>query len=330
MGVSADVPLGGGPVGAVAWLAPRRVLALQEDQGRQRLLAIDLDTRRVVARRALGGSVETIARSPSELLLLVAPADTTGPARLVVADERGAARSVRLGRVLAGLKLVADSGAGHAFDHRTPGLAVDPARRRAFVVTRSLVAEVDLATLAVSYHALARPASFARLGNRVEPVAGAKRMTGFWREARWLGGGLVAVSGTDSEADRRGARSRPAGLLVVDTRSWRVQTLDPGATHFQVAGALLLATGSSWDSTSPGPSGGIGLVGYGFDGRTRFALFEGLETWVGEIYAGRAYVSVRRRDGGLEPLRIVEVASGRVVGERSLPLPRLLDGVASS
>lgn len=329
--VSADVPLGGQPVGAVAWLTPRRVLAVQEDLGSQRLLAIDLDTRRVTARRALGGSVEAIARTPSELLLLVAPADTIGPARLVVVDGRGAVRSVRLRRLLAGQKLVAGSGVGHAFDHRTPGLAADPAGRRAFVVSRSLVAEVDLATLAVSDHVLSRPASFAtRLGNGVEPVARTKRTTGFWRQARWLGGGFVAVSGTDSEADGRGARSRPAGLLVVDTRSRRVQTIDPGATHFELAGDLLLATGSTWDSTTPGPRGAIGLVGYGLDGRKRFALFDGLQASVSEVYAGRAYVSVHRRDGGLEPLRIVELASGRVIGERSLPLPRLLDGVAAS
>jgi hypothetical protein len=192
----------------------------------------------------------------------------------------------------------------HAVDHRSPGLAVDPEGRRAFVVAPRVVAKVDLASLRVSYH---------ELGSR-EPAAVAKTSTGFWRRAQWLGGGLLAVSGSDSTS----MRTQPAGLLVVDTRTWRVRTLDRGASAFVLEGGLLLATGSG------------GFAGYDLDGAKRFALFDGLQAFVAEVYRGRAYVWVTRAGGPQEPLRIVDLASGQVVGERGAPLPRLLDGIAGS
>lgn len=298
MRVSANVPLSGDPVGALAWPAPGRLLALQEDSGTQVLLAVDLETRRMTARRRLGGAVETLARTPNGLVLLVAPAGAIGPARLVVADSRAAVRSLVLTRMVAGLKVLGT--ARHAVDHRSPGLAVDPEGRRAFVVAPRLVAEVDLTSLAVAYH---------ELGSR-EPAALTKTTTGFWRRAQWLGGGLLAVSGSDSES----IRTRPAGLLVVDTRSWRVRTLDRDASHFVREGDLLLATGS------------VGLTAYGLDGAKRFAVFDGIQAFVAEVYDGRAYVWVR----GQEPLRIVDLMSGDVVGERRALLPHLLDGIAGS
>jgi hypothetical protein len=310
MRVSAEIPLRGGAIGALAWLAPRRILAVQEDSGMQSLLVVDLDRRRVVARKALGDSVETLARSPRALLLLLAPAGAIGPARLVVADARGALRSVRLGRILAGLKLL--SGEPHSVDHRAPGLAVDPRGRRAYVAGPGLVAEVDLARLSVRYHALA--------GLR-EPAARSKTATGYVRRAQWLGGRL-AVSGSDSEAPR----IRPAGLALVDTRTWHVRSVDRAASDFVVAGNLLLATGSSWGASVSGPATSIGLVGYGLDGNRRFALFEGSVVGVIEVAGGRAFVYVT----GQEPLQVVDLARGQSIGSRRGPLPRLLDADASS
>src|SRR5687768_8556340 len=58
MRVTGNVPLAGGSVGAAAWLARGRVLAVQEAAaGGQQLVAIDVAARRVVSRRPLGGSV---------------------------------------------------------------------------------------------------------------------------------------------------------------------------------------------------------------------------------------------------------------------------------
>jgi hypothetical protein len=288
MQVAADIELAGGPVGALAWLAPGRLLALQEVGGeRQQLLAVDVARRRVTARRLLGGSVLSVARTPRELVLLVARANAIGPARLAVADPRGRVRSVGLKRILAGSKLV--DAAEHRLQRRIPGLAVDPQGRRAFLVDPSIVAEIDLVSLKVAYHAPKR-----------QLTARTKSSSGPFRSARWLGGGLLAVSGSDDD--------RPAGLLLVDTRSWTMRTVDPGASSFVVAGKLLLAMGSD------------GLAAYTHDGETQFRLFEGEQAWVARVHDGLAFVGTR------EKLRIVDLAAGRVIGERADPLPELLVG----
>ena len=322
--VTASVRLSGGPIGALAWLTRGRMLALEEVAGeRQRLVVVDLATKRVLARRPLGGSVLLLGRTPQELVMLLSPAQAIGAARIAVADRQGRVRFVRLERILAGSKLLG-TGSDHRVDSRLPGLAVDPQGRRAFVVAQGLAAEVDLRTLAVSYHSLERPPSLlSRLWNWLEPVAHAKQVSGYHRKARWLGSDLIAVSGTDTE----NGRYQPAGLLVIDTRSWSVRTIDRGAMGFEVAGDALLATGGSWDAASQ-RNVGIGVASYGIEGEKRFQLFDGQQTWVALVYGGRAYVGYVGT-AAQEPLRIVELATGRVVGMRQQPLPWLLLGAGS-
>lgn len=316
--VTADVPVDNGAIGALAWLAPGRVLALQEISGeRQLLLAVDLGKRRVAARHALGGSVQRLARTAQELVMLLAPARAIGPARIAVADRRGMIRYVRLERLLAGSRLLG-TGSEHRVASKLPGLAVDPESRRAFVVNESVAAEVDLGSLAVSYHTLTRKASFfSRLRTWLEPAAAAKQVSGHVREARWLGGNFLAVSGTDTEQ----SRSHPAGLVLADTRSWTVRAIDSGATSFEVAGNVLLATGESWDAATERASG-IGLAAYGLDGEKRFQLLDGQQTWLAQVYGGRAYAGI----AGQETLRVIDLATGTVVATRQQPLPWLLLG----
>jgi hypothetical protein len=111
MRITANVRLGGGPLGALAWLEPERMLALEEVDGeRQRLLAIDLPTGRVAASRLLDGSVQQLGRTAQELIMLIAPARAIGTARLAVADTSGAVRFVRLARIVAGSKLLGTGG----------------------------------------------------------------------------------------------------------------------------------------------------------------------------------------------------------------------------
>jgi hypothetical protein len=62
----------------------------------------------------------------------------------------------------------------------------------------------------------------------------------------------------------------------------------------------------------------------------RFHLFDGGVAWVQQVWNGRAYVGVVRPGGTQEPLRVIDLATGRVVGERRQPLPWLLLGAASS
>jgi hypothetical protein len=323
MRVTANVRVDGGAIGALAWLAPGTLLAVQEIVGeRQRLLAVDLVKRRVTTRTSLGGSVQGLARTGQELVMLLAPAQAIGVARIAVADRRGAVRFVRLERIFAGSKLLG-TGSNHRVDSQLPGLAVDPEGRRAFVVAKDLAAEIDLRTRAVSYHTLQRKASFlSRLWNWLEPAAAAKQVSGYWREARWLGGGLLAVSGTDTEQ----GKMQPSGLRVADTSGWSVRLIDRSAMSFEVAGDVLLAMGGSWDASTERTTG-IGLVAYGFDGGKRFQLFEGQQVWLALVYGGRAYVGISGQ--GAEPLRIVDLVSGSVVGTRQPSLPWLLLGPGS-
>lgn len=323
MRVTANVRVDGGPIGALAWLAPRTLLAVQEITGeRQRLLAVDLVKRRVTTRKSLRGSVQQLARTGQELVLLLGPAKSIGVARIAVAHRRGAVRFVRLERIFAGSKLLG-TGSDHRVDSRLPGLALDPEGHRAFVVGKRLVAEVNLRTLAVSYHTLRRKASFlSRLWNWLEPAAAAKQVSGYWREARWLGGGLIAVSGADTEQ----RLMQPAGLLVADSRGWSVRMIDRSATSFDVAGDVLLAMGGSWDAPTNRTTG-IGLVVYGFDGGQRFQLFDGRQVWLALVYGGRAYVGISGQEAA--PLRIVDLVTGQVVGTRQQALPSLLLGPGS-
>jgi hypothetical protein len=239
-----------------------------------------------------------------------------------VADPGGAVRAVRLGRVRAGSRLVDRS--SFRTRQRLPGLAVDAAGRRAFVVEHGRVADIDLDSLTVTHHDLVQPASAARRPrHRPERAVHAKAADGRTRFAQWLGGGLLAAAGADEERDG----IRPAGLILVDTRTWTARTIERGATDFVVAGDLLLATGTGDPSTG---ARGIGLAAYGFDGRERFRLFAGSEAGVHQVYGGRAYVGITRPDGRRAPLRVVDLGSGRVVGRRHLPLPWLvLDAAAS-
>jgi hypothetical protein len=318
MSVAASVRVNGGPIGALAWLAPGRVVAVQElNGGRQRLLTVDVVKRRVVARRALSGSVQRLARTAEELVLLLAPAGAIGPARIAVVDRGGAVRVVRLERILAGSKLLG-TGSEHAVESRLPGLAVDPESRRAFVVGKGEAAEIDLKSGTVTYHGLDRGSSFlSRLWNWLEPAAAAKQVSGHTRKARWLGGNLLAISGSDVEQ----GLMQPAGLLVVDTRDGSVRSIDRGATGFHVAGDVLLAFGGSWDAAAERATG-IGLAAYGFDGRKQFQLFDGELAWLAQLYGGRAYVGI----SGQETLRIVDLATGSVLATRQQPLPWLLLG----
>jgi hypothetical protein len=315
--VAADIPLSGGAVGGIAWLTRGRLLALQEVccSERQRVVVVDLAHRRVQARYDLGGSVVRVADTGGDLVLLLAPAQAIGTARLAVIDGRGVLRSVPLPGILAGTKLL--SGASFRTAIQLPGLAVDRVDRVAFVVGPNLVAQVRLGSLSVSYHP-SRPTA-----------AAAKGSSGAVRTASWLGGGLLAVTGEQDsfDATRSAQGIAPAGLILFDTRTWTARTLDPSATDVVKWRGLLLATGTSLDSTTGTPHG-IGLAAYGSDGGLRFRLFTGELVWPGAIYRGLAYIDLSGPGGRLES-RTVDLASGQTVGARPQRLPGLLLGTAA-
>lgn len=310
-----------GSVGALAWLAPKRIVGIQEAFAeQQRVVAFDVTAKRVVARRALAGRVVQLARTARELVLLVAPAESIGTAKLAVVDARAGVRFVQLPEVSVGSKLL-ETGSDHRVDMRAPGLTVDPLGRQAFVITDGVAAEVDLRTLAVSYHSLDKPRSLlGRLWDWLEPAASAKQVNGYHRQARWLGGDAIAVSGVDTEDGRH----QPAGLQVVDTRTWNLRTLDRDATSFEIADGQILATG--WRLDAQRRAIGIGLAVYATDGVKRFQLFAGEHAWPAEVVDGRAYVMV---ESAQDKLHIVDLVTGTVTGVREPVLPKLLLGTGS-
>jgi hypothetical protein len=312
MRVSTDIPITGGPVGALAWLTGERLLALQEVccTGAQRLVVVDLARRRVQARHGLGGSVLRVAQTGRDLVLLLAPAQAIGPARLAVIDGLGRVRFVSLQGMLAGVKWFnSDS---HR-DIELPGLALDPSAQVAFVVNPTRAAEIRLGSLAVTYRALRSKAATAKGAN------------GDVRTAVWLGRGQLAVTGEHDTFNAGGTQATAAaGLLLLDTATWSVRALDAGATGVVAWRDLLLATGAS----AMGVGSDTGLAVYASDGSLRFHLFAGKQVWLGSVYRGLVDVSVAPA-GGQPQEYIVDLISGHVLGTRPRWPPDLLLGNAA-
>jgi hypothetical protein len=286
---------------ALFWLQPR-LLVVQFAAGR--VVAVDPTTKHVRWHRQVAGSIFSLERLAHGVVLLVAPDYHIGATRLVSITPTGVFRSVALDRILAGSRQV---GASSSFNVRWPGVAVDSAGRHAFVVgAGEPIAEVDLATMHVTYHGGSR-----RL---------AKSVDGPSREARWLGNGLIAVVGTESHrwVDGQGDQQwtmEPAGLALVDTREWTTREVDPSASSVVVGSGLLLATGQSYDSTHPeDPTRGEGLAAYGLDGSPRFHVLDGP---VGQLQVVRGVAYAWLGPGAHSALAVVDLASGRIIDQVS-------------
>ena len=319
------LPLGFGEIWALAWLAPDRLLAVRHGYHPERLEVVTVapSARRVIARAELNGQLIATGRSNDALVLLLSPQGRIGPGTLAVASASGEVRSVPLERIWLGTEVSQDDG-DYVATWRRPGFAVDPAGRALVFPAGSDAAEVDLRTLAVTYHSLAEPVSlFGRLRRFLDPAATAKAMDGPWRSARWLGNGLVALTGTDhatwkDRESRTQARSTPAGLTIVDTHTWRARTVDRGASSAYPAEGLVLATGGACDSETRVCTS-MGLAAYDVGGNRRFRLFEDRAVFVSQVFRGLAYVGEER-----EQVRVVELAPGRIVATRRDAPPQLL------
>lgn len=274
-----------GQVFATAWVGDRLVALVNScclseepsaDEGFA-LAVIDPQRRRRISSRPLDGSVAGVAHTRSALVVLLGPKNALGAARLAVVDADGSIRTVTLDRVLAGQERPAQQDAYARF--AAPGLALDPGGGRAFVVGAGApIAEVDLSSLAVSYHEVSTPISLrGRIGAWLEPAAEAKvPLAGPVRSARWVGAGFLAVWGHDTEVTGQGRevhmREIPAGVKLIDTRAWSSRTLDPAASSLAVAGDTLIAYGARWDSATRKMSG-VGLTAFDQTGTVRFKRF---------------------------------------------------------
>jgi WD40 repeat protein len=230
---------------SLAWVTPTRVLAVNRANGSiATLLVVDTTTKRVVRRVDLGGVLLARAIVQDRVVLLLAPFDSFGPARVAVADASGTLASATIEGITAGTHFGNEPDSGPVGEVRTPGFAVDPGGT-AYVVGADLrVAAVDLSTMRVSYHGPTR--------------APAKALNGSTRIAAWLGRGKIAVSGVDYASSGTGSdlkvSTTPFGLQLLDTATWTYRTLDTAA-------AGLLADGGRVFGTAPSRSSAFNAAG---------------------------------------------------------------------
>jgi hypothetical protein len=250
-----------------------------------------------------------------------------GPVRLVVADAAGGVRSVRLERIDDGSRTMA----GAVLRDERAAVAVDRDGRNAYAVAPAgnLVAQVDLETLAVGYHALAQPVSLLdRLHDWLEPTAQAKGpLEGSWRDATWLGDGRLAVVGRDASAYSTGedlqVRQRPSGLVVIDTRDWNARTIDSSSSALVVANGALLSWGLGWDSGTQRETG-AGINVYDRRGLRRFHLFGARVIYDAQVVGPRAFVRTRALYGRYA---VVSLRTGQQVRTvRGDEMPLVLSG----
>jgi hypothetical protein len=188
-----------------------------------------------------------------------------------------AVRTAELDGVTGGIE---QHGSGDDFVLRqaAPALVVDPSGRRAAVITPARYADVDLTRLQATTRAFPER----RLQKRVE---------GWWRSGVWLGGGRIAVAGSDY-----GARSpEPSGLLLVDLVDGRTQALDATSSEVDLLGRTLVGWGRAVNA-------------YELDGTQRYRLEGATEVMVGPSFL---YLNDSR---DRTSFRVVDPADGRVLG----------------
>jgi hypothetical protein len=263
----------------LGWASRDRVVAVADDGvGRQRLLWVDARTRKVLARRAYSGWAAYALPIPGGLALQVGPAEGVGPLRILLLDANGGVRTVTLDGIRTGANY--DDGG----EVLTPAVTVDPdgGRLYAVAVRGTLVAEVELATGAVTYHSLGASAA---KGN-VEV---------WWRQAVWAGDGRIALTG-DHWPRPRGRLPDgpiPLGVRMIDTRSWTIDTLDPRPNSMHVAGGMVLAAGTRYFDAGERTES-TGLLAFDASGRRAWTRFRGRPVALLGSRGSLVYAWVRR------------------------------------
>jgi hypothetical protein len=319
-----SLALGGrSTVSQVAWPRPDRLMALAGPFEAPRAVTVSVPGGRVLASRSIGGRPWVSDATPLGIAILAAPGDRIGTATLVLANPDGGILRVPLPWIRAGFDQVGPLRMARVI---TPGLAVDAAGGRAYVVAahEPLVAEVDLATGAVAYHALRGSG-----GAAARPVAAKGLAFGAFRTVRWIGDGTLAVSGevTRTRPDRRRAagqartvsRTDPYGLRLIRTADWTATTLNPLFKSFTLAGDLLL--GMNAEPAALNGAAATGLMVYGTDGRLRWTRFRRAgRAWLREVAWPYAYV----REISPRRTLVVDLRNGRTVGETGSRRPPVL------
>jgi hypothetical protein len=292
-----DVDLGRGSVELTRWPSARRLVVVLAVGGDVQVATVDpVALRRLETHTVPGMTIRTHADADADVVLLLGPSNDIGPARLAVVGQSGV-RLVTLDRIRAGVRRSGQS-APPIYDFRTPGLAVDPTGRRAYVIGEGEpVAVVDLVTLTVEYRALP-PA------RQIDAVV--KNSNGSYQRAVWVGGGRIALAGYDENA-AAGANGKldneaePVGLRILDTRTWTGPILDDRAATVVTAGGLLFSLiGSPFQPSA--------FRAYEPGGRRRFSIEKERPISVMRTTRGLVYLWCQGRR-----IVIVDASSGRVL-----------------
>jgi hypothetical protein len=324
-----------GEVDLLTWATPSRLLALVQEGSSAvapQVVTVDARAHRVLGSTPLPGWILRTEPSADGLVALSVSDDQIAPVQLAVADATGAVRTVRLEQIAGGFVSSAPGSGSDVRQAELPGLAVDPAGERAYVVgADQLVAEVDLQTLAVTYHDLQQPRSLFARATSLRPLATAKGSAGHIERALWLGNGTLALAGEDdsetTSIDTRGNTvihwaTVPTGLKIVDTRSWSVRTIDPNVSEFSFAGGSLLGTGTLLPPDAARATG-TGLVAYDLAGRKLFHRF-GTDYDLFTRTAG-SYLYVYRNEHGADHVLVLKLPSGRLVRDLRARMPTFVD-----
>jgi hypothetical protein len=324
--VRTDLP--GAAIFGWSWVGRSRLLLIgTSQQAATDVLAVDVNARRVVRQQRLNGVVQGYARLPRGLALLVTPANEIGRARLVVSDASAGLRAVTLAQINAGFKQVDDTdGSGPRMEQALPGIAADPAGRRIYVVPGGgPLAEVELASLEVTYHRLGRAASpWQRLARWWAPPAEAKIISGPSRSALWLGDGQLVVTGYDGSAKGQ-HREIPSGLELIDTRTWAVRQVDRHSSSAMLAAGRLLAFGTAFGTGPDGANQGYGLTLYGPGDRQPVHRFGAKQvSWI-QVNGDLAYVQLMDANlSDAEGYAVMDLRSGRLLHQGTGTVPELL------
>ena len=134
------------------------------------------------------------------------------------------------------------------------------------------------------------------------------------RTARWLGGGLIGVAGSDSQTVGSGARRRSRRRRTGSTCSTRRRggrAIDNVSTGLLASGATILAYHEGWSA-------------YDRDGRRRYEIALAGNDWL-SVAGGRGYVCDQR-----SAVAVVDLGSGqRTAAGAGRACPTLLVGRAS-
>lgn len=279
---------------SVGWVSGDRVVAMTSGPRRTRLLWVDVKSKQVVARRAVSGWADAPLPVPGGLALPVRPPRGLAPVRILLLDPNGGLRTIVVDRIRAGSDHPEDRG-----QVLTPAMTVDPESGRLYVIAArgGLVAEVELATGAVSYHSLGASAS---KGN----------VDVWWRIAAWAGDGRIAVTGDHwpLPRPRRSVGPVPLGIRMIDTRDWSIATLDPRPDSMHVAGGTVLAAGTRWYDAARRTES-TGLLAFDADGRRAFTRFRGQPVALLGSRGRLGYVWVRPT----RTAHVIDLDSGRTL-----------------